>query len=105
MVLSDFLFFDENSTQTTSNEWKISGRADDVMIQVDGDNVDVTVEAMIDIYANYESVAVVSMDDFSTNNKITKAGLFLIPASCIQSIRLTNNGTAGSVRAYGLAKG
>lgn len=101
MALSRFLFFDETSTEATSNAMKLHDLADTVTLQVEGDDVDLTIQGIVDVEnGEYANIGAIKMSNYSTVSSISSSGVYLIPATGIYYMRLVNNGAVGSVRAY-----
>lgn len=106
VILSDFLFLDENGTATTSNAYKLSPMADELRLQVAGSSVDLKVQCMIDTVGDeWADCAVISAADNKTYDSISAAGIYLVPVRGVKRVQVVDNGAGGGVRVYGVSSG
>lgn len=105
--LADFVFLDENSTTTTSNELSVPYGADELVLQitaVGGASVDVTVQGKADKEnGDWTALSVLNHTGYAMTAKATAVGIYSIAANGIKLMRVVSGGSAGSVIAFGSA--
>lgn len=105
MNISNFVFFDENSTSSTSNILSNPSNAATLTLEVYGSSFNLTVEGRSDFQGedNWHQLAAISLKDFSVLSSITEEGIYSIAFDGITQIRLTNSGSVGNFKAFGIA--
>jgi len=109
-TLADFLFFDESSATTTSNNFSLPHGADNITLQVDainGASVNATVEGTTELSGTGEwyTLTVLNNTGYAVTEAITAAGIYSVSAAGIRLVRMKNGGSAGSIKAHAVATG
>jgi len=107
--IQSFVFFDETSNSSTSNEMKNIGRGEEIELQISaisGGTYELLIEGKTDVVnGDWFPVAAISKRDYIVCEKITDDGGYSVVISGINMIRITNNGTPGGVRVFGIIVG
>lgn len=108
--ISSFVFFDEESTEQTSNYLANANGAGSITVQVDVEGnqaINLSAEGMNDLNKpdNYFPIKGVGLTDFKTYTNITSSGLYIFPLDGISRFRLVCNEGIGGFKAYGVAVG
>lgn len=106
MAVGSFMFFNENSTSGTSNEWRVPERVNDLEIQVTkldpSATVNLVLEGKVDISSDkWVQLTMVSLNGLSTKNAIDGEGIFAASVTNVLRLRMRNLGTTGAVKAFG----
>lgn len=106
--LNNWIFFDEKSTETTSNYLVNPSNISALTLQVNdlgGSEINLSVEGMNDLNKpdDYYPIKVICLEDFKAYSTITKAGIYMIPFAGIQRIRMISNSGVGTFKAYAIA--
>lgn len=104
MYLSDFVFFDDTSTDMVSNEFSVNPNAEALTLQVTGESIPtLTVQGMVDSASDqWVPLATLNQSDYALGNTITAAGIFSISVSGVKKVRISSSGAVGGFKAYGL---
>lgn len=105
MNISNFIFFDENSTSNTSNILSNPSNAATLTLEVYGSSFNLTVEGRSDFRGedNWHQLGIIGLKDYDVLSSITEEGIYAIPFDGITQIRLVNSGSVGSFKAFGIA--
>lgn len=104
MILSDFVLLDANSG-ANSNPWYMPPEATQVTLQVHGAE-SLNVMGIVDeVEGEAASLSAINLADFSIVSEITADGIYAIGVSGIKAIAVTNNGTEGAVKVFGVCVG
>lgn len=104
MYLSDFVFFDDESTSAISEEFSLNQNTETMSLQISGESVPaITVQGIVDIEASeWMPLAILDQSDFDLLATISEPGIFNISVSGVKKIRLVCDGPVGGFKAYGL---
>lgn len=105
MNISNFVFFDENSSSNTSNILSNIGNASSLTLEVYGDSFSLTVEGRSDFQGgdNWHELGIIGLKDYDVLSAITEEGIYSIPFDGISQIRLISGGAVGGFKAFGIA--
>ena len=105
MNISNFVFFDENSTSSTSNILSNPSNASTLTLEVYGSSFNLKVEGRSDFQGddNWHELGIIGLKDYDVLSAITQEGIYAIPFDGITQIRLVNSGSVGSFKAFGVA--
>lgn len=104
MYLSDFVFFDDTSTDVVSNEFSVNPNAEALTLQVTGESIPtLTVQGVVDSTSDqWVPLATLNQSNYALSNTITAAGIFAISVSGVKKVRISSSGAVGGFKAYGL---
>ena len=105
MNIANFVFFDENSTSSTSNVLSNPSSASTMTLEVYGSSFNLTVEGRADFQGedNWHELGIIGLKNYDVLASITEEGIYAIPMDGISQIRLVNSGSVGSFKAFGVA--
>ena len=105
MNIANFVFFDENSTSSTSNVLSNPSSASTMTLEVYGNSFNLTVEGRADFQGedNWHELGIIGLKSYDVLSSITEEGIYAIPMDGISQIRLVNSGSVGSFKAFGVA--
>ena len=105
MNVANFVFFDENSTSSTSNVLSNPSNASTMTLEVSGSSFNLKVEGRADFQGedNWHELGIIGLKDYSVLSSISEEGIYAIPMDGISQIRLINSGSVGSFKAFGVA--
>lgn len=103
--VSQFVFFDAQSTNQISNEVGMPPDASALMMQVtklnSGASINFSIEGLCDLKdPNYSKVKAVDMSDFSTNNVITKEGNYMLITQGMYKLRANSTVAVGGIKVF-----
>ena len=104
MYLSDFVFFDDTSTDMVSNEFSVNPNAETLTLQVTGESVPtLTVQGMVDSNSDqWVPLATLNQSNYAFGKNITASGIFAVSVSGVKKVRISSSGAVGGFKAYGL---
>ena len=104
MTKQDFLFLDARSGEMSEVMNVVDGSSE-MMLQVGQlgeDEVKLTVQGRADLLSDdWQPIMAVDLSHVETVVEITAAGLYFVPIGGIMQVRVSNGGTAGTVKVYG----
>lgn len=105
MNIANFVFFDENSTSSTSNVLSNPSSASTMTLEVYGSSFNLTVEGRADFQGedNWHELGIIGLKSYDVLSSITEEGIYAISMDGISQIRLVNSGSVGSFKAFGVA--
>lgn len=104
MYLSDFVFFDDTSTDMVSNEFSVNPNAEALTLQVTGESIPtLTVQGVVDSTSDqWVPLATLNQSNYAFGKTITAAGIFAVSVSGVKKVRISSSGAVGGFKAYGL---
>ena len=105
MIISGFLFLDENDTSGESNPFSC-GAGKRLALSVEklesNTTVDITVKGKVDCESTeFYDLAVTGASDLQTAATISDEGIYFVRLDGIQQVIVKNDGTAGEVKVFG----
>lgn len=101
-----FMFFDDTSTSAMSNELKNAGRGEELELQVSaisGGSFELTIQGQTDVKGNdWFQMAAISKENYDVCETITASGGYAVAVAGVNKIRISNTGTPGGVRVFGI---
>lgn len=105
MILSGFLFLDENDTTGESNAFSCgAGKRLALSVEkLESTTIDITVKGKVDGESDtFFDLAVTDASDLSTAASISDEGIYFVKLNGIQQVMVKNDGTAGEVKVFGV---
>ena len=105
MIISGFLFLDENDTTGESNLFSC-GAGKRLALSVEkldsNTTVDLTVKGKVDCESTESfDLAITGAGDLQTASSIGDEGIYFVRLDGIQQVMVKNDGTAGEVKVFG----